>query len=251
MFNRESISSRGIPKYRQLLQILRTGILRGEWQPGSQLPTEEALSESYGLSRGTVRKAMAQLEAERLIRIEQGVGTFVRSAPANAIPFHFDDRRPWLESTGKNVSYEVLANEVVPATMEVAERLSLSPTAPVIRIERLEFLDGEVNAYTLRHLDKELCPAILQADLTKASVHELLVELSELPLLRAEMTIEMHVLSEEEAKLLRSEAGVPGIIMDRLTYTAPNRPAVWYRAIFKERTFFGVCVDSQSCSDPA
>ncbi len=195
MFNQESISNRGIPKYRQLLQILRNGILQGEWQPGSQLPTEEALSESFGLSRGTVRKAMAQLEAERLIRIEQGVGTFVRSAPANAIPFHFDDRRQWLEGTGQKVTYEVLTNQVVPATMDVAERLSLSPASPVIQIERLELLDGEVNAYTRRYLDMELCPAIVEADLTTASVHEFLVELSELPLLRAEMMIEMHVLS--------------------------------------------------------
>ena len=243
MYNTDKIISGAIPKYRQLLQILRNQILSGELGSGGQLPTEEELTQTYNLSRGTVRKAVAQLEAEGLIRVEHGVGSFVRSALPSALPFCFDDRRPWLQSQGKKLTYKVLVKEVFPAPLDVAERLSLPHSSPLIHIERLELLDSQIIGHTARFLPESLCPMILEMDLTKDSIHDHLVRLSELPLLRAEMSIEMHMLSEDEAQILETETGTPGIIIDRITYTAPNRPAVWYQGTFKEQYYFGITID--------
>jgi GntR family transcriptional regulator len=246
VYNKDRISDGYIPKYRQLLQILRNHIFSGEWQAGSRLPTEEELARTYNLSRGTVRKAVAQLDAERLVRVEHGVGTFVRPTPTHAIPFRFEDRGFWLERTGSKLTYEVLANEVVPAPLDAAERLGLAPATDVVRIERLELLDGEVIAHTLRYLPEALYPSIVEADLDNVSLHTVLVTASEVPLLRTEMSIEMHVLTGDEAALLRTEEGAHGVVIDRLTYTAPNRPAVWYRGLVKDQYFFGVRVDHEA-----
>ncbi|MHC1782327.1 MAG: GntR family transcriptional regulator [Anaerolineaceae bacterium] len=89
--NRKSspIISGSIPKYRQLLTILRGRILTGELPPGERIPSEEDLVTAYGLSRGTVRQAIAQLESERLIETEHGVGSFVRALHPKAVPFRF------------------------------------------------------------------------------------------------------------------------------------------------------------------
>jgi len=82
----ESISPGFIPKYRQLLNILRAQIISGQLAPDQRLPTEEELTATYGLSRGTVRKAIEQLEAERLIRTEQGwVLSFRRCIPGQSV----------------------------------------------------------------------------------------------------------------------------------------------------------------------
>ncbi len=246
MYNQLRIIPGVIPKYRQLLQILRNRILSGELPAGAQLPTEEELTQSYELSRGTVRKAIAQLEAEGLIRVEHGIGSFVRSARPSAIPFRFEDHKLWLERTGSRLTFDVLANEVIPAPMDVAERLSLSPSTPVIHIERLELLDNQVIAHSDRYLPESLCLTIVELDLSKDSIHNHLVDMSELPLLRAEMSIEMHILNEYESELVRTKAGLPGIFIERITFTAPNRPAVWYRGIFKEQYFFGLTVGRAS-----
>jgi GntR family transcriptional regulator len=57
---------------------MRESINQGQWLPGSQLPTETDLAEVYGVSRPTVRLAVAALRTEGLLDVKQGRGTFVR-----------------------------------------------------------------------------------------------------------------------------------------------------------------------------
>lgn len=52
-------------------------VIAGRYKPGSRLPTENELCEAFEVSRPTVRRALAELEGEGLIRREQGRGTFV------------------------------------------------------------------------------------------------------------------------------------------------------------------------------
>ncbi|WP_339114645.1 FadR/GntR family transcriptional regulator [Thioclava sp. GXIMD2076] len=60
-------------------------IYDGALQPGDKLPTEHALSKSFGVSRTVVREAIAQLRSEGLVETRQGVGAFVRERPARQI----------------------------------------------------------------------------------------------------------------------------------------------------------------------
>ena len=59
-------------------RALRTAILTGEYQPGSRLPPERTLAETFGVNRVTVRAALAQLETARLVSVRQGSGYVVR-----------------------------------------------------------------------------------------------------------------------------------------------------------------------------
>jgi GntR family transcriptional regulator len=238
--NKHKIVTGVIPKYRQLLQILRNQIHSSELPPGAQIPTEEELVERYGVSRGTVRKAITQLEAEKLVRKVHGVGSFVRSVHSRAIPFHFINQQSIPGLSGEKISYRVLSQEVVSAPLDVAERLRIPPETPVIHVERLQLAGDEIMAYSLRYLPESLCPSLMKADLTQQSVHEILVANSELPLLRAEIEIEAHAMNEEESRLLQANVGDPAIAINRITFTAPNRPAVWYRALYEQSYYLGV-----------
>lgn len=233
-----------IPKYRQLLSILRARIISGQLAPDQQLPTEVELTATYGLSRGTVRKAIEQLEAERLIRTEQGVGSFVSSVHPRAIPFRFGDPDLWsLQTSDLPATHELLSQEVLPASLDIAERLKIAVGERVIHVARGRLAGGRVIGYSERYLAEVLCPALLDQDLSTGSVHELLVELSALPLLRSEFEIEAHVLAAGEAELLGAAPGTPAIVVTRMTYTAPNRPAVWYRGLFRERYSIEIRLD--------
>ncbi|MCP4385272.1 MAG: GntR family transcriptional regulator, partial [Hyphomicrobiales bacterium] len=70
----------GIALWRQIADILRGGILAGQWSEGAALPTESALAERFGVNRHTVRRAVATLATEGLVRSDQGRGTFVLEA---------------------------------------------------------------------------------------------------------------------------------------------------------------------------
>lgn len=65
------------PPFAQLAAILRAQIAAGELRPGRALPSLTYLMEHYDLSRNTVRRAIAVLAEERLVRTRPGWGTFV------------------------------------------------------------------------------------------------------------------------------------------------------------------------------
>ncbi len=57
--------------------LLSREIEQGDLNPGSRLPTEQQLSEKFGVSRNVVREAIAQLRADGMVEARQGVGAFV------------------------------------------------------------------------------------------------------------------------------------------------------------------------------
>jgi GntR family transcriptional regulator len=236
--NRKSspIISGSIPKYRQLLTILRSQILTGELPPGERIPSEEDLVTAYGLSRGTVRQAIAQLESERLIETEHGVGSFVRALHPKAVPFRFVSPPDEPTASDEKIHYEVTAQEILPAPLDIAEKLKLPPGTNIIHIARRKFLGQRVVSYSERYLLEDILPSLVREDLTRVgSIHTLLEAASKYPLLRAELEIEAHIMDEEESGLLLARPGQAAISITRMTYTAPNRPAVWYWGLFTDQ----------------
>lgn len=73
ILNTESYS----PLYKQLMQKLRTDIQSGVYPVHSRIPSEQELCQTYQVSRVTVRKALAELTQEGLLKRHQGKGTFV------------------------------------------------------------------------------------------------------------------------------------------------------------------------------
>ncbi|MER7457224.1 GntR family transcriptional regulator [Micromonospora sp. NPDC126480] len=65
--------------FRQLADLLRDRIMSGDLAPGASLPSELRLAQEYGLSRTSVRQAIALLRSEGLVIVEPPRGTFVRS----------------------------------------------------------------------------------------------------------------------------------------------------------------------------
>ncbi|MDG4821288.1 winged helix-turn-helix domain-containing protein [Asanoa sp. WMMD1127] len=69
-----------VPVYRQLVNAIKAGIESGEFEPGRPIPSVARLQQETGLARGTILKAVAALEAEGLVEVVQGRGTYVTRA---------------------------------------------------------------------------------------------------------------------------------------------------------------------------
>ncbi len=76
------------PVYRQLARILREQIQAGELRPGAALPSEAALSQTFGVGRDAVRDALASLRTEGLVVTTRGIGTFVREPATEVTVMH-------------------------------------------------------------------------------------------------------------------------------------------------------------------
>ena len=65
----------------RVVAALRSQVLSGEISPGQKMPTENQLTETFGVSRTVIREAIATLAADGLVEPRQGAGVFVRDHP--------------------------------------------------------------------------------------------------------------------------------------------------------------------------
>jgi GntR family transcriptional regulator len=81
----------GRPVYRQIVDQVKAALGSGKLRPGDQLPTHRDLARELVVAPLTVKKAYDTLQAEGLILMAQGKGTFVtRRGPAAASRAHDD-----------------------------------------------------------------------------------------------------------------------------------------------------------------
>lgn len=73
-----------VTPYRQLAEILKARIARGDWAEGRPIASENSLVQQYGLARTTVRRAIAALVEERIVWTVQGRGTYVGQPPTDS-----------------------------------------------------------------------------------------------------------------------------------------------------------------------
>lgn len=75
-----------IPPYKRITAALREQIESGQLRPGEQVPSATQLQADFGVSRNTALRALRALREERLIRVEQGWGSFVTQPEERRAP---------------------------------------------------------------------------------------------------------------------------------------------------------------------
>lgn len=143
MNNAQLLKSFDVPLYSQLAQLLKHQVDHGELKAGDQLLTESELSQKYGVSRITVRKAVELLVDEEILVKRQGIGTFVLPPKLSRHLHHgvegFTDN---CVSMGKTPSAKLLDAALTTPTEADIAQLNLQPGEKIIRIYRIRYCDG-------------------------------------------------------------------------------------------------------------
>ncbi len=222
-------------KYYRVSQYLQQQIIKGEFPPNQQLPTEEVLTKGFGVSRGTVRKAIDLLETQGLVRREQGRGTFVNDPSDKGMAgFTLSDFAKEMQQQHRTPTTRVLKQEVVTASAEIAAHLNLNAGDDVLHIERLRLADNRPIVFEERYLNPQLCPELVTEDVETQSIHWLLVHKYKLPLVRVTHTVEIRE-AGEWGEVLGVGSADQIFAVARLTYTkqaGKTHPAVYYRAFY-------------------
>ncbi|MFE2425813.1 GntR family transcriptional regulator [Streptomyces sp. NPDC059373] len=140
-------------KHQQITEVLAKEIRSGHRPAGEQLPGEHALAQRFGVSRTTVRAALAELSEAGLIATRTGKGSYVLF---DGRPL--DDRLGWahaLAAQGIDTRVRTLAVREVHDE-ELAEELALEKGV-FVRVERIRELlgDGSVISY-----ERSFLPAV-------------------------------------------------------------------------------------------
>ncbi len=127
--------------YEQVRARLIEAISTGRWRPGDAIPTEAELAHSFGISIGTVRKAVDALVAQQALVRRQGKGTFVAAHDGRRLLFHFFHIVP-RDGEKAYPDARLASFRRARADAAEAEALAIARSEKVIRIRNVLSLRG-------------------------------------------------------------------------------------------------------------
>ena len=225
------------PLYVQTKTLLERALEAGEWPPGTAIPAEVALAARFGVSQGTVRKAIGALAAENLLVRRQGKGTFVAThteEPASSFRFlriRRNDGRP--EYPGSRL----IDLRRGKAGADVARALAIKQGDGVYILRRVLDYAGRPAVF-----DEITLPAALFNGLTRArfagypgSMYGFFETEFGVRMLRADERVHAVAADRTAAELLEVAAGSPLLAVDRISFTYGDRPVEVRRGLCATR----------------
>ncbi|ADG78713.1 GntR family transcriptional regulator [Tsukamurella paurometabola] len=168
--------SAGQPLHHRLAAEFRGRIAAGTWPEGQQAPSEAALCEEFGTSRGPVRQALATLRAEGLIVGGQGRSPVVRRNVASHSASALGSFTAWAREHGREPGQRTTLQARVPASAELAERLQIEPGEPVLALRRVRTLDGAPALREEMYFVWDLGRQLMEFDPDSGSVNRFLLD---------------------------------------------------------------------------
>jgi GntR family transcriptional regulator len=232
-----------IPFYHQLKEILLGNIGSG-WFAGDKLPSESELCLRYGVSRTVVRQALDEMERDGLIYKVKGKGAFVTGRKfeaglaQRAVGFHGA-----MTGRGHVVTSRVLAQELVPATADVARMLELDVAEPVVALDRVRSVDDVPVQVVRAWMPHRLCRGLEDLDLQDASLYAVLDARYGLRPHHGRRTIEAIAMPAADAQLLAVPQGSPALLVDSVTRTEEGVAFEHFSAVYRgDRSKFEIQV---------
>jgi GntR family transcriptional regulator len=225
------------PLYREVKRLLTQSLIEGEWPAGAALPSETRLAQRYNVSIGTLRKAIDELVAERIVTRHQGRGTFVATHNANRLMFHFFHivaKADAGRDGGKEYpTTRTLAFRRGRADAAESRRLAIAAGAGVLRIRNLLSLSGRPVI-----LDDIVVPQALLPDLTEKiftardnTIYHLYQTRYGINVLRSSERLSAVLADAEPALHLRVKKGAPLLAINRVALTYRNTPVELRRSL--------------------
>lgn len=223
----ETLSASG-PLYRVVQRQMLDALARGEWRPDEAIPSEKRLCERFGVSIGTLRKAIDGLVADHILVRQQGLGTFVASHSRQR---HFFQFFSLASHEGAKTYPEVRFIQFAQGKADklCAEKLGIAVGAEIFKIKNLLVIDGA--AVSIDHIS---LPAQLFANLSEAiirnrpnTLYNLYLDSFGVNVIRIDERVRAASVPAVSAKLLDMAPGDPMLEVRRVAYSFNRQPVEW------------------------
>jgi GntR family transcriptional regulator len=209
----------------QVRDALAARIAAREWKPSVAIPNENDLAREFGVSSGTMRKALEFMERERLLTRRQGRGTFINDQTSDELADRYSNI---YTADGKRITGEVNVLNISQASANSAEctRLRLRPDDRVWRIRQVRQHRGEPFMVEETSMPALLFPELGErTDLTRGIAG--LAQQYGILLGKGDERISMGSASPPVAEALNLQPGAPILTLDLLLHALNGQVVEW------------------------
>jgi GntR family transcriptional regulator len=221
-----------VPSYYRLESHLRESIRRGALRPGNPIPPESHLCQQFNVSRTTVRQALSRLVYEGLITRHRGRGSFVAEPRLeHSKPFlSFEEE---MRARGATTAIKLLDMRTEASGRQVAENLAIAEGTPVMVLERLRIVNGQVVGYEIRYLPKRIGEALTSDEIHNQPLVPALRRILGKSRTRLSVTVTASTARKKDARVLETKLGAPVLVREHTWYFEPEGPMQYGKSIFR------------------
>lgn len=222
----------GVALWRQIAASLEGEIAHGGRAAGERLPTEAVLTQRFGVNRHTVRRALEDLEARGLIRVEQGRGAFVAE---DVVDYRLGPRTRFSElirRQNREPAGRILRLSEIPAETQLAEALGIRRGRMVLKVDRLGLSNGRPVVIGVHHLPLPRFAVAADVLGEETSITAALAACGLSDYRRKSSRITARLPTPEEADLLQQSRSRPVLVSESLNVDPDGQPVDWTQAIY-------------------
>lgn len=214
------------PLHQQIAETIRGEIQTGSLPTGSRLPSEHALAQRFGVSRGTIRQARASLRADGTIAGSQGRRLAVNRPQLTQSLTELLSFSAWTESLGKTPTSIVIESGVTGADEECAEMLELQTGSTVFHVTRVRLADNAPLMIERTAFAPVLIEPLSTIDLADSSIY---AELDKhgISVASARHLLSAFAATKVDARHLGLTTGAPLLRVQRVGYSLHGEPLEW------------------------
>jgi len=211
---------------------LAEAIGSGIYAPGQRLPSEHALAEQFGVNRHTIRRSLASLCTQGLVRITQGSGTYVEDFAVDLVLGKRTRHKQGLAQAGLRGSLVVLHEQVLPATAEVAKALQVPVRSKVLLLRVVGEAEGQPLHVSERYFPLPRFQGLATVVRNTGSITAGFAAHGVADYTRRESRITADLPNAQVAADLRQPASRPVLLVESLNVDPAGVPIEWARAWF-------------------
>jgi GntR family transcriptional regulator len=213
-----------LPLYHQLKELLKARISAGVWKIGQMIPSENELATTFGISSGTVKKALFELVRDGAIVRRQGKGTFVARPDFKRSFFRFFRHSSSQDAEGVIPISKVLFSGTANPPARAREALNLVKDSRCLLIKRIRSLRDTPLMFEHIYLPENIFKGLEKIDISQELLYPIYDSRFKTPIVWAEEFLEPRLASGEIGRYLEITPGDPVIFIERIAYTFGDVP---------------------------
>ena len=220
------------PLYKEVRRQILEGVSRGDWKAATAIPSERQLAERFGVSVGTVRKAIDELSAEGVLVRQQGRGTFVAVHNRDRLMFHFF-HIVGRDGTKQTPVVKMLSFKAARADLRESAGLAIALGAPVFRVRNVLGLGGRPVIFDSITIPRALFPGLTMRAFRDRpnTIYHLYQSAFGINVLRSLERLAGTVADAEAASVLQVPRGTPLLEINRVALTFDDAPVELRRSL--------------------